>query len=142
MNAPEIKEGARNKRKCMRSLIKKWENEGLLYNFSLYDNHLIIVKIVIILHNYYDKFPGLRHGYIYTHILFTTALDLNTVAFQIIKKRRTFTVGRPPYAKSGYLTGNFRKLWPRRASSSLSNYPSGSVTSDMYNSALLSEMLT
>ena len=37
------------------------------------------------------------------------------------KARRTFTVGRPPYAKSGYLTGNFRKLWPRCASSSHPN---------------------
>ena len=26
--------------------------------------------------------------------------------------RRTFTVGRPPYVRSGYLTGSFRKLWP------------------------------
>ena len=27
----------------------------------------------------------------------------------------TFTAGRPPYARAGYLTDNFRKLWPRCA---------------------------
>ena len=31
----------------------------------------------------------------------------------------TFTAGRPPYARAGYLTGNFRKLWPRSAFNSL-----------------------
>ena len=79
----------------------------------------------------------LKHLYIYP-IHHNTGIKHSN--FQIIKKRRTFTVGRPPYVKSGYLTGNFRKLWPRCASSSLSNYPSGSVTSDIYNSALLSEI--
>ena len=44
---------------------------------------------------------------------------LNNILTLCTKKtRRTFTVGRPPYAKSGYSTGNFRKLWPRCASSS------------------------
>src|ERR1044072_4262287 len=40
------------------------------------------------------------------------------LTFCATKTRRMFTVGRPPYAKSGYLTGNFRKLWPRCTSSS------------------------
>ena len=40
------------------------------------------------------------------------------LTFCTTKARRTFTVGRPLYAKSGYLTGNFRKLWPQCASSS------------------------
>ena len=44
---------------------------------------------------------------------------------------RTFTTGCPPYARSGYLTGDFRKLWPRCAFNfSIYQIPSGSVTSD------------
>src|SRR5256885_15872681 len=35
------------------------------------------------------------------------------------KPGRTFAAGRPPYARSGYLTGSFRKLWTWGTSSSL-----------------------
>src|ERR1043165_7513965 len=53
-----------------------------------------------------------------------TKIDDKGIRLEVIltfctnETRRTFTVGRPPYIKSGYLTGNFRKLWPRCASSS------------------------
>jgi hypothetical protein len=36
-------------------------------------------------------------------------------------KWRTFTAGRPPYARTGYLTGDFRKLRPRSAFDSMAN---------------------
>ena len=43
---------------------------------------------------------------------------------------RTFTAGRPPYARAGYLTGDFRKLWPRCAFDLRFLHLSGSVPSD------------
>src|SRR5436190_18258537 len=39
-----------------------------------------------------------------------------------VRPERTFTAGRPPYARSGYLTGSFRKLWAQCTSSSLEQY--------------------
>ena len=63
--------------------------------------------IIIIIYNDYVN-PSVRSVTVNKNIMSNCII--------IIKINwRTFTADRPPYPRAGYLTGNFRKLWPRCA---------------------------
>lgn len=84
-------------------------------NNALGSWHLFAINNMILIPKLHDEDVSTNA----TRKIITNNYQLCNTLSRRAKQRRTFTVGCPSYIRSGYLTENSHKLWPRCASSSL-----------------------